>query len=286
MFTLAFSDADEEELVRHLTWQREVGLREGESPLRCERVTAAQIRGLEPALDGPVRWGIWWPQTAQLDNTRLVEAYRQLILSQGGVIRTDTPVSRFLVEQDQVVGVETSSEPIRADWVVNCTGSWAGFDRSLSLTFPTVPVKGQILQFRTEAPLLQRIVKSPRAYLVQRSPDQLIAGTTVEYVGYDKSVTEAGKRWIQEGTQEMTSRLAATPWGKAWAGLRPGTPDRLPILGETPFKRLLVATGHFRNGILLAPLTGRLIADLICTGTCSMDLSPFSVTRFLAGERV
>ena len=275
MLALALSDADEEELERAYSWQTKAGL-------QLDRVSGSEVKKLEPAVDGPVRWGIWWPQTSQIDNTRLVEAYRQAVERQGGKVQTGTPVTRFLTEADRVTGVETSKGKVFGDWVVNCAGSWSGFDASFSLPVPTVPVKGQMLQFRTERPWFQRIVRSTRVYFVQRSAKEIVVGTTVEQVGFDKEVTEEGRRSIQAGAKEMVSRIASVVPEKSWAGLRPGTPDELPILGPTPFKNFLLATGHYRNGILLAPLTGRLIADWITRGGCSTDLSAFSVARFLA----
>ncbi len=275
MLALAFSELDEAELDRQLQWQEKAGL-------TLEWLQPSEVRRLEPAVDGPVRCGVFWPQTAQIDNTQLVKAYTRVVEAQGGVIRTNTPVKRFLVEADEVVGVETPQGRSQADWVVDCAGSWAGFDETLSFSIPTHPVKGQILQFRTTTAMVHRVVKSPRAYLVQRTPERLIAGTTVERVGFDKAVTEMGRRSIFEGACEMTSGVRNLSLETAWAGLRPGTPDRLPILGPTPLKRLLLATGHYRNGILLAPLTGRLLADFIATGESPIDLSPFGIHRFLA----
>jgi glycine oxidase len=274
MISVALSEQDEQELNRQVAWQQRAGL-------RLERLTAARIKEMEPAIDGPVRSGVWWPQTAQIDNTRLVEATAEVVRTQGGTIHLKTPVTRFLMDRNRVVGVQTPQGEVTADWVVNSSGSWAGFDGALSVAIPAIPVKGQILQYRTDVPIVQRIIKSPRAYLVQRSDRQLIVGTTVEHAGYDKRVTDLGRRQIQTGVREMTSRLDSLTLESSWAGLRPGTPDRLPILGPTPWDRLLLATGHYRNGILLAPLTGRLIADWITRGGCSIDLSPFGLTRFM-----
>ena len=275
MLTLALSESDEDALNRDLAWQQPAGL-------RFEPLSASEVKSLEPAVDGPVRSALWWPQSSQVDNVRLVEAYRKVIEHQGGVVRTQMPVIRFLVERERVVGVETREGKALADWIVNCTGSWAGLDASLPLSIPIFPVKGQILQFRTDRPFVSRIVKSPRAYLVQRSPHQLIVGSTLEKGEFNKAVTPEGRKAILRGVQEITSGVDFLPEETAWAGLRPGTPDGLPILGPSPLQGFLLATGHFRNGILLAPLTGRLVADWITTGSCSLDLSAFSVNRFLA----
>lgn len=272
---IAISDEDEQELTQEYQWQQQAGL-------QVEKLSAGEVKKLEPNVDGPLRWGVWWPQTTQVDCVRLVRAYAELVKGLGVTVKTQTPAGRFLTEKDRVIGVETPSGTLKADWVIDCAGSWAGFDRSFALPIPTVPVKGQLLQLRTASPLFQRVVRSSRAYLVQRSPEQLIAGTTVEWGCSDKTVTEEGKSSILRGAREISSRLKEVSVETAWAGLRPGTPDQLPILGPTPLNGLLLATGHFRNGVLLAPLTGRLIAEWVTQGRSSIDLAPFQVSRFLA----
>ncbi len=273
MLSLAFSDQQERELSADLVWQERAGL-------KPQRVTAAEIKKWEPAVDGQVRWGIWWPHTSQIDNARLVEAFCRAVGKQRGIIRTNQAVSRFCVKGDRVVGIETPSGMTEADVVINCAGSWAGFDAGVPFSVPTVPVKGQMLEFQTSIPLCERILKSGDSYLVQRSSSRLIAGTTVEKGVSDKSVTEDGKRSILEGVLSISSQVSALPLTSAWAGLRPGTPDGLPILGPTPVRGLWVASGHYRNGVLLAPLTGRVIADQILNERTAVDLSPFSISRF------
>ncbi len=273
MLAVALSDEEESTLSGDIAWQEKAGL-------RLERVSAAQVKALEPAIDGPVRWGVRWPQMAQIDNTALVEAYCRAVGKQGGIIRTNKEVSRFITKGDRVVGVETASESVTADFVVNCAGSWARFDAGLPFAVPIVPVKGQLLQFRTSSPLVRHVVVSGGAYLVQRSPLHLIAGATVERAGYDKTVTDSGRRSVLEGAKRISSAFGSLNLETAWAGLRPGTPDDMPILGETPLKGLLVAAGHYRNGVLLAPLTGRIMGDLILKGKSSIDISPFSIRRF------
>ena len=277
MLTLAFTEADEEKLTHDLQWQQAAGL-------QVERLNATQVRKMEPAVSDKIRGGIYCSQAAQLDPRRLIRAYGLAVERQGVRSLLSTPADRFLVEKNRVIGVEFSDGKIYADWVVNCAGSWAGFDRSLPIPVPAIPARGQILQFSMEFPLVQRVVRSPRAYLVQRSQGSLIAGTTVEYVGFDKSVTEQATRTIREGACELVPSVGSIKGESAWAGLRPDTPDHLPILGPTPLEGYLVAAGHFRNGILLAPLTGRIIADLIFSGTSSMDLSAFSISRFVAKQ--
>lgn len=271
---LAISDEEEADLHRRFLWQSAAGL-------QVERVNREQIRQSEPAIDGAVRWGVWWPTTAQINTPRLVEAYRKRLQQAGGVIRTGQPVRRFLLEKDRVVGVETSAGSVRSDGVVNCAGPWAGFDAACPLTIPAIPVKGQVVELETRKPILRSVVKCSKSYLVQRDPARLLAGTTVEYVGFDRTVTPESSRAIRERVRQMVSGTSDLPAVGAAAALRPGTPDHLPILGATPLPGLWMATGHFRNGILLAPLTGRILADLILKETCGVDLAPFRLERFL-----
>ena len=275
MMGIVFTDEDAADLDRERRWQ-------GEAGLVVERLDRRQVTEAEPAVSSRVRGGVWWPRVSQVDVTRMGAAYQRLFEQSGGVLKLGLAVERFLVERDQVVGVETRQGRVHAGWVVDCAGPWAALDSTLPWEIPSIPCRGQIIQFSVQQPLLRSVVRSARAYLVQRFPRQLLAGTTVEYVGFDRSVTEEGQRAIREGACEICPGLSSIPVTSAWAGLRPDSPDHLPILGPTPLDRLLVASGHFRNGILLAPLTGRLIAELITRGDCSIDLSPFKLARFVA----
>ncbi|MBI3322237.1 MAG: glycine oxidase ThiO [Candidatus Omnitrophica bacterium] len=275
MFGLALTAQDEQELITQDLWERSAGL-------EIEDVPEKDLRHEEPAVDGPVRRASWYPQVTKVDVRRFVEGYTRLVRSRGGKIRTGVTVTRFLIEAGRAAGVETSEGEVRADCVVNCAGSWAGFDGSLPFVVPAVPARGQILQLATVRPLVRGVVHSPRGYLVQRSDSELIAGTTVENVGFDKRVTEEGARSIRAGVAEFCSRTAGLSVAAQWAGLRPDTPDHLPVLGRSPVEGLLLAAGHFRNGVILAPLTGQAIADLALTGESPVDLSAFSVKRFTA----
>jgi len=276
MLTVGFSDEEREKLEAACRWQEAAGL-------KPQRVEAAEIRRMEPAVDGKVRSGVYWAQTAQLDPRKFVAAYEQAARAAGAEIRLAEPVTRVLVKGRRAVGVETPSGTLEADWVIHCGGPWAAEEKGLPFSIPVIPARGQILQFSTPGPLFRRVVKSARAYVVQRSRDCLIAGTTLEYVGFDSRVTEEGRRAILDGVRGISSSAASLEVHSSWAGLRPDTSDHLPILGVTPLQGFLVAAGHFRNGILLAPLTGRLMADSILGTRSAVDLSPFSLSRFMVG---
>jgi glycine oxidase len=278
MLTLAFSDSDQRELEEGLEWQHQAGL----AP---ERLHPPAARRMEPSLDGPLQAAVYWPQTAVLDPRQFVRAYARAVEAQGASVRLKTAALRVVVRGGRAAGVETAAGPIESDWVVHCAGPWAGEEIGLPFALPGIPARGQILQFSTRAPLLRRVVKSPRAYLVQRTDGCLIAGTTLEYAGFEKRTTEEGIRQIREGVKEISGGAGRLPVESAWAGLRPDTPDHLPVLGPTPLKGFLAACGHFRNGILLAPLTGRLIADSILGVRPSLGLGPFGISRFVEEDR-
>ena len=273
MLALAFSDADHQALERALEWQTQAGL----AP---ERMDPSAARRMEPALDGPLQAAVYWPQTAVLDPRQFVRAYARAVERQGASVHLSTAARRVVVRAGRVAGVETASGQIEADWVIHCAGPWAGEEIGLPFGLPSIPARGQILQFSTPVPLFRRVVKSPRAYLVQRTDGCLVAGTTLEYVGFDKRTTKEGIRQVHSGVKEISAKAGALPVESSWAGLRPDTPDHLPVLGPTPLEGFLAAFGHFRNGLLLAPLTGRLITDQILGSRSSLDLAPFGIARY------
>ena len=273
MLTLAFSEAERQEMEQALEWQQ----RAGPAPEPLQPETA---RRMEPAVDGPLQACLYWPQTALLDPRRFIDAYEQAVRIQQVEVRLGAAAQRVRIRGGRAVGVETVGGWIESDWVIHCAGPWAGEEIGLPFSIPGVPARGQILRFATPGPFFRRVVKSSRAYLAQRSDDCLIAGTTLEYAGFDKRTTKEGLQEIRDGISWISSRAAALPLQECWAGLRPDTPDHLPILGPTPLEGFLMAAGHFRNGILLAPLTGRLIADCLLGTRSSIDLSPFGISRF------
>jgi len=142
-------------------------------------------------------------------------------------------------------------------------------------------VHGQLLALEAVPPLFRHVVDSPRCYLVPRAEGRVIAGATMERVGWRKAVTPGGLRRLIDGAVEIAPALEHAPLAEAWSGLRPGTPDGLPILGADPdVAGLVYATGHFRNGILLAPLTGELVAALLLGEEPAADLAPYHLGRF------
>ena len=180
----------------------------------------------------------------------------------------------------RAIGVKTTKTTFAARNVVNCAGAWAGSISPFAL--PTRPVKGQMLclvmPFRT---LIQHVVRSPKVYLIPRSDGRLLVGATVEEAGFDKRTDPDTIQRLHKTALELVPKLADARLLEDWAGLRPGTPDALPILGATPIANYYVASGHFRDGILLAPITAQLMADVIEGRDPGFHLVPFSPSRFV-----
>ena len=270
---LAVSDAQARRMQQRAIWQRRLGL-------RVERWTMAQVRRREPAVDGGFRCGFHFPLEGQVDNALLMRALAQACRSAGVRVREQVTARRLILSQGRVRGVETSQSVIRADVVVNTLGSWSPMIAGFPGRLPVEPARGQIVCLAGPKRLFHRPIMTDRAYLIQRRDGRLLLGSTVERAGFDKSVTLEGMYAILSGVRTISSRLDACAYVDSWAGLRPYSRTGYPILGRTGVEGVYVATGHFRHGILLAPITAALMTDLILRGRSSFDLTPFSLGRF------
>jgi glycine oxidase len=211
--------------------------------------------------------------------------------NEGVEFRTHTEARELLTEsvagRSRIVGVMTARGEIHARTVVIAAGSWSSLLRcDEAQRFEVEPARGQMAAIEMPAPAARHVIYSRRGYLVPRLSGYLIAGSTTERAGYDKRVTAGGVASIIKNAIEIMPCVAGQAVVETWAGLRPRAPDDLPILGADPrVEGLIYATGHYRNGILLAPITARAIGELIVKGESSVDLAPFSVARF-ANRRV
>lgn len=267
----ALSEREDHRLLECQAWQRDAGLPvEPREPV----LLAAEI-GAE--LSARVRRALFFPREAIVHCRSLMAALARSLPIRGVDVRTRTSARAFRLERDVCLGVETDSGFFEAASVVDAAGAWAGFDERPG--FPPVrPVRGQIVALRGESPIAT-VVQSEEVYLVPRPDGSLIAGATVEEAGFRNEVTAEGVEGLIAAARRLCPGLAAARFEEAWAGLRPGSPDGLPILGESGLRGLHLAAGHFRSGILLAPWTARLLADRL-TGEASDALRAFSITRF------
>lgn len=266
-------DEREEERLRDFLWQRERGL-----PVAWVE-TAALAKTAGAALAPEVRAGVFFEDEGAVDPRRLMQGLAAAARSRGVEVRTQTPVRRFWIEGDRCRGVEIEDERLEAGCVVDAAGAWAGFDRGLTFPIPVDPVRGQIVELDLGAEAPRTVLHSEAVYVVPRGDGRVLVGSTLERVGFRKEVT-AGAVWgLLDAAARLLPGVRMARFVTAWAGLRPGTPDGLPVLGRSPVEGLFLATGHYRNGVLLAPLTSILLADLL-SGTPVPQLDPFSVARF------
>ncbi len=272
---LAFTDADEAELEERLAWQSAAGL-------DVEALTGDDARRLEPAVSPAATRALRFPGDHQVENRALSLALWSAAARAGAEFRTGCEAARLLRDGGRVTGVELlGGERVEAGAVVIAAGSWSGRLEGLPRPLPVVPVHGQLLALETVPGVFRHVVDSARCYLVPRADGRLIVGATVERVGFRKAVTPAGARGLLDAALEVAPSLADFPIVDLWAGLRPGTPDGLPVLGADPeVAGLFHATGHFRNGILLAPLTGEIVGGLLLGEAAGVDLAPYRADRF------
>jgi glycine/D-amino acid oxidase-like deaminating enzyme len=178
-----------------------------------------------------------------------------------------------------VLGDDTT---VDCDVVIVAAGAWSSEVRGLPFRLPVVPVRGQMLAVSHESTLVPHIVHSDECYLVPRGETRTLIGATVEKVGFDETVTDEGIAQLLRSATELVPEIAMLPIVEKWAGLRPGTPDDLPILGaDRSIAGLYYATGHYRNGILLAPVTAQVLTEMVVEGESSADLSAFAAERFV-----
>jgi glycine oxidase len=252
-------DRDEAgELRRHHDLQRELGL-------EAEWLTPTRCRELEPGLNPNFVGGVLAGSEASVDPRALALALAAALSEAGGELRTGTEVIDGLWDGECLVGVRTPDEEVHADAVVLCSGAWSGQTPWLpgEARPPVRPVKGETVELRPregEPAPAARIVASERVYLVPRPDGRLIVGATQEERGFDTVVTAGGVHELLREAYRVLPDVAEMEFAGTIAGLRPGTPDNLPIVGRGAVDGLVLATGHFRNGILLAPLTAVAIA--------------------------
>ncbi|GIV60891.1 glycine oxidase ThiO [Rhodocaloribacter litoris] len=270
-------DRDDTEHLRRLyDFRRELGL-------PVEMITGTEAREREPLLAPRVVSAIWLPDDAQIDNRLLVAALREAFLRRGGRLLEGTAVQRVLVEGDRVRGVQTAAETHPLDAVVVAAGCWSGQVPGLpeALRPPVRPVKGQILTLGVDpACRLTRMIRSPRVYLVPKEEGTIRLGATTEEKGFDTEPTAGAVKELLEDAWEVVPCIYDLPVREVLAGLRPASRDHAPIIGQAGLEGLYYATGHYRNGILLTPVTVENLAAEIVFGTIPESTRPFRPERF------
>jgi glycine oxidase len=244
-------------------------------------VDATQLENLEPGLGLEAQASLLLPDVGQIRNPRLGAALRRSLIEQGVVIHEHTEVTGFNVSANELQGVTTTQGDVSAQRVVVAGGAWSGpLLAMLEFSLPVKPVKGQMIQYQTPPGLVRHIVLYEDHYLIPRRDGLLLAGSTLEDTGYDKSTTADARELLMEKASRLVPALGDCEVVRQWAGLRPGVSDGVPFIGPHPdCTGMFVNTGHFRNGVVMAPASARLLTDLMLGRASFTDARPYQLEK-------
>jgi len=276
---VALTADDQARICHHLEFQKGLDL-----PVTW--ISAAETRRREPHLAARLAGAVASPEDLQVDNRKVVAALRTAVARSGAAIHEHCGVERILVTNGRAIGVRLrDGSEVLADVVVLAAGAWSRGLEGLpaALRPPVRPVKGQLISLRMDplAPLVRHVVRAPNVYLVPRLDGRLIIGATSEEKGFDATLTAGGMLALLEAAWRVVPAIEELPIDEMWVGHRPGSRDDAPILGRAPVDGLVYATGHSRNGILLAPVTAGAISSLVLDGKVDPAIRPFAVERFI-----
>jgi glycine oxidase len=268
VLTLATSEETAAALERRAARQQSAGF-------EVELLSGDDVRRLEPLVTAPVLKALFMSRERSVVPRRLVNAIRESCLNRGVDIHTG-----MAVESISRNSVRVGHTNFEAPCIIIASGVWSGELKGLDPVIPVQPRKGQILSLGTPPKAFHRIIRWQHSYFVPRNFGELIVGATEENAGFDGAITPAGIGQLLGEAQKISSHVGAYPILEMWTGLRPATPDRLPILGPSAISGVYYATGHYRNGILLAPVTASIIADLVENRKPCVSVESFLPSRF------
>jgi len=242
-------------------------------------IDASAIQRLEPALPANHSSALWMSQVAQIRNPLLIKALREDLRLRGVRVAENTEVTHLLSKKGRIRGVQTEYSEVVANQVIIACGAWsAALLKELGQELPVMPVRGQMILFRMQPGQLQHIVLWQGHYAIPRRDGRVLVGSTMEDVGFDKTVTEEARDGLAQAAYEMVPALADVPMERHWAGLRPGSPTGVPFIGAHPkIDGLFINAGHFRNGVVMAPASAQLLADIVQNRPTMVEASPFAL---------
>jgi glycine oxidase len=271
---VAYAASDVTQLTRERAWQKR-------QKLGMERLSAAALRKREPALSAELAGGLWFEADATLDPRSLLSALRVAAEKAGATFRSGAFVERVTEAGGRARGVQLSDgSVVESSHVVLAAGSWTSLVARPESEAPrVVPARGQIVELRSSVPPLSAIVFGPDCYLVPRADGRVLIGSTLEFVGYKREVTAGAVSRLLTAAIRLVPALAQAELSSFWSSFRPYTADELPLLGPTETPGLLLMSGHYRNGILLAPISARIVAACVTGQKPPVDLAPFAPDR-------
>lgn len=268
-----FTSEEEAAAEARYGWQRAAGL-------RLVWLRGAELTAAEPGIASRVVAALHFPDDAQIDPRAYMRALSLAAAAAGARFRTGGYVRRILEQGGRAVGVDVDGDTIPAGAVVVAAGSWSSLVEGAGLAARAVrPMRGQIVELETRPPAVRGVITGPGGYVVGRADGRVLCGSTMELAGFDKKVTAGGLRHVLDTALALVPGLADAPVQGSWANFRPFTDDKLPVLGETPVRGLFLATGHFRNGILLSAVTAEILCDAVLGRPATIDLGPFAPAR-------
>jgi glycine oxidase len=265
---------DPVETTKWASWQVEAGL-------ALEHVSLEDLHKIEPSVTKSATRAIFLPEEHQVENRRLMDALEVATTRAGVELIRGSEVTALTTSRSKVTGVVCGGDEMSAGLVVIAAGTWSSpLLEPLGLNFTITPARGQMIAVRGQANPIKRVIHSSTVYVVPRRDGRILIGATVEYAGFHKAITVSATRFLLDRAVELVPSISEFELVETWCGLRPDTNDHLPIIGPSGADNLFLATGHFRNGILLAPVTAELVAAAIRGNRVSDELTPFSAARF------
>jgi len=268
LLCLASSEEAAKTLHCRYEWQKDAGF-------NVKLLSADDVHQMEPLITLPIRAAMCIPDELSVTPRQLVNVLREACLNRGVEIRTGVHVER--IAQNQVCAGKLT---LGAQTIVIASGVWSPSLAGLNPQIPVYPRNGQILSLRMPVGAFRRMIRWGSSYFVPRNTGELVVGATNEDAGFDMSNTPAGLGRLLMDAQAISSHVGTYAISETWTGLRPATPDGLPILGESAIRGVYYATGHYRNGVLLAPVTARIMSDLIEGRAPDLSIDKYSPFRF------
>ncbi|MBW2976915.1 glycine oxidase ThiO [Candidatus Woesearchaeota archaeon] len=278
MIRPALNEEQENHLRQNYEWQKKKGF-------EIEFLNGDELRSIEPGLSEKAISGLYTKNDGRVNNRKLMEALITANKKNKVKIIENCEVKEYLIKNSRVNGVKTNNGNFNADVVVNAAGCWSSLiSTGLIPNFEVKPVRGQMVSLQAKKGILEKVifasVLGKGGYMVPRGDNSVILGSTMEDAGFEKKITEEGISSILKTCFDVLPVLKSLPITEKWAGLRPFAEDKLPIIGKTKIENLVLATGHGRNGILLAPITAKAVKEIIANDKVIRDIKDFGVGRF------
>lgn len=271
---VVLEDEDRAEKTEWTKWQLEAGL-------SLEEISANELRAFEPEVTETAKTAIFLPEEHQVENRRLMDALEVAVRRAGVELVEGAEVTGLSFIDGRVEGVVCGSQRFYSGAVVVAAGAWCSkLLEPIGLNIEVIPARGQMLAVKGDGCALTRVIHSSDVYVVPRRDGRILIGATVEYKGFQKGVTAGSVKGLLNAATKLVPSLNECEIVETWSGLRPDTVDHLPIIGPAGPDNLTLATGHFRNGILLAPVTAELVSSILTKGSKPDELKYFGVGRF------